>query len=49
MSTYRYLNAGPGNVGAIFINSEIQNKLTPGLRGWFGVDRKKIWKQEKSF
>ena len=47
--TYKYLAAGPGNLGAIFIHSDIKDDLKPGLRGWFGVERSVLLKQDPKF
>lgn len=47
--TYKYINAGPGNLGAIFIHEDMRPKLQPGLRGWFGTDRKVLLAQEPVF
>jgi len=33
---YKYLNAGPGAVGGLFLNRQHFNR-TPGLAGWWGV------------
>ncbi|XP_067118632.1 kynureninase-like [Centruroides vittatus] len=40
--TYKYLNAGPGGVAAIFVNEKHtrNRKDFPKLRGWWGVDPK---------
>ncbi|XP_023223752.1 kynureninase-like isoform X2 [Centruroides sculpturatus] len=40
--TYKYLNAGPGGVAAIFVNEKHTHnrKDFPKLRGWWGVDPK---------
>ncbi len=35
--TYKYLNAGPGCMGGLFIHKNHLN-LMPGLRGWYGND-----------
>ncbi len=37
--TYKYLNAGPGGIGQIFIHEKHHDKV-PGMTGWWGNDRK---------
>lgn len=36
--TYKYLNAGPGAVGALYVNSR-HHGTRPGLAGWWGYDK----------
>ena len=38
MSSSKYMNSGPGCVGAIYINPRHRG-VKPGMRGWFGTDR----------
>ncbi len=37
---YKYLNAGPGGVAALYVNRK-HFGLTPGLTGWFSSDKSK--------
>lgn len=37
---YKYLNAGPGSVGGLFVNKK-HFSCTPGLAGWFSSDKSK--------
>lgn len=45
---YKYLNAGPGGVGALFVHEKHFDK-TPGLTGWFGSDKQKQFDMEHTF
>jgi kynureninase len=38
--TYKYLNAGPGAVGALYVNRRHFDR-TPGLTGWWGYAKEK--------
>jgi kynureninase len=38
--TYKYLNAGPGAVGALYVNRRHHGTL-PGLPGWWGYDKER--------
>lgn len=49
--TYKYLNSGPGNIGAAFVHSR---HTTPGstlkhLKGWWGRDRKSRFTMRHEF
>jgi len=46
--SYKYLNAGPGSYGGIFIHEDHKD-ISPGMRGWFGVERSKVMAQSPSF
>lgn len=45
---YKYLNSGPGGVGALYVNRKHFGRL-PGLAGWFGSDKQKQFDMEHSF
>lgn len=48
--TYKYLNAGPGGVGAVFIHERHHhNKNIPRFAGWFGYEKEDRFKMEKGF
>ncbi len=48
--SYKYLNAGPGAVGGLFVHERhAQNIDTPRLGGWWGNDEKTRFKMEKGF
>ncbi len=38
--TYKYLNAGPGAVGALYVNRRHHGRR-PGLAGWWGYDKQR--------
>jgi kynureninase len=38
--TYKYLNAGPGAVGALYVNRRHHGRQ-PGLAGWWGYDKER--------
>lgn len=38
--TYKYLNSGPGAVGAIYVNRR-HHGTTPGLAGWWGYNKER--------
>lgn len=38
--TYKYLNAGPGAVGSLYVH-ERHHALGPGLAGWWGSDKQR--------
>lgn len=45
---YKYLNAGPGGVGALFVHEKHLGR-TPGLTGWFGSNKEKQFDMEHTF
>lgn len=48
--SYKYLNAGPGAVGGVFIHEKFaQNKEHTRLAGWWGNDEKTRFIMEKGF
>lgn len=48
--SYKYLNAGPGAVGGIYIHEKwASDPSTPRLAGWWGNDEKIRFKMEKGF
>jgi kynureninase len=46
--TYKYLNSGPGGVGALYVSERHFGKM-PGLTGWFGSNKEKQFDMEHSF
>lgn len=49
--TYKYLNSGPGNIGAIFVHSKHTSGTTPlpHLKGWWGNDIKSRFAPHRGF
>ena len=48
--TYKYLNAGPGAVGQLFVHEKYaQAKNLPRLAGWWGHDEKERFMMKKGF
>lgn len=48
--SYKYLNAGPGAVGGVYVHEYFSNDVrTPRLGGWWGNDEKTRFKMEKGF
>jgi kynureninase len=46
--TYKYLNAGPGAVGALFVHRD-HFGTSPGLAGWWGSDKAKQFEMSHAF
>jgi kynureninase len=46
---YKYLNAGPGAVGAVFIHEKHHAAELPRFAGWWGYDKATRFKMEKGF
>jgi kynureninase len=46
--TYKYLNSGPGGVGALYVNEKHFGTM-PGLSGWFGSNKEKQFDMEHVF
>lgn len=48
--SYKYLNAGPGAVGGVFVHQQhAENIHTTRLAGWWGNEEKERFKMEKGF
>ena len=48
--SYKYLNAGPGNVGAIFVHERYGKRFDlPRFGGWWGHDKATRFKMESGF
>lgn len=45
---YKYLNAGPGAVGGLYLNRRHWDKL-PGLAGWWGSDKQRQFAMSHTF
>lgn len=48
LSSSKYMNSGPGCVGAIYINPKHRG-VKPGMRGWFGTDRSVLTMQDPKY
>lgn len=46
--TYKYLNAGPGAVGALYVNPRHAD-ITPGLPGWWGYRKDRQFEMEHAW
>ncbi|MBI2271499.1 MAG: kynureninase [Bacteroidetes bacterium] len=47
--SYKYLNSGPGSVGGAFIHQRHHLANLPRFAGWWGHDKNKRFKMEKTF
>ena len=48
--SYKYLNAGPGAVGGVYVHERFsKNTAMPRLGGWWGNEEKTRFKMEKGF
>jgi kynureninase len=47
--SYKYLNAGPGSVGGIFVHEQHHNKSLPRFAGWWGNDPKTRFTMPETF
>lgn len=47
--TYKYLNAGPGSIGGIFVHSQHSNDQRPRLAGWWGNNPINRFQMNKDF
>jgi kynureninase len=47
--SYKYLNAGPGAIGGVFIHEKNHDKDLPRFAGWWGYDKATRFKMEKGF
>lgn len=48
--SYKYLNAGPGAIGGVFVHEKhAGDASTPRLGGWWGNDEKTRFRMEKGF
>jgi kynureninase len=46
---YKYLNAGPGAFGGVFIHEKNHHKNLPRFAGWWGYDKTTRFKMDKGF
>jgi len=47
--SYKYLNSFAGSVGGVFIHEKHHNKGLPMFAGWWGYNKERRFKMEKSF
>jgi len=47
--TYKYLNAGPGGVGGLFVHEKYAYKKLPRMAGWWGHNEEERFMMKKGF
>ena len=47
--SYKYLNAGPGGIGAIFVHERHARAKLPRFEGWWGTDKKERFLMKPAF
>jgi len=47
--SYKYLNSGPGAIGAAFIHERYHNRVVNRMAGWWGYRKETRFKMEKGF
>lgn len=47
--TYKYLNAGPGGVGGLFVHEKYADKKLPRMAGWWGHNEQDRFMMKKGF
>jgi kynureninase len=47
--SYKYLNAGPGAIGGVFIHEKHHQENLPRFAGWWGYERQSRFQMEKEF
>ena len=47
--TYKYLNAGPGGVGGLFVHEKYADKNLPRMAGWWGHNEQDRFMMKKGF
>ncbi|CAG7846037.1 Kynureninase {ECO:0000255/HAMAP-Rule:MF_03017} {ECO:0000255/HAMAP-Rule:MF_03017}; AltName: Full=Biosynthesis of nicotinic acid protein 5 {ECO:0000255/HAMAP-Rule:MF_03017}; AltName: Full=L-kynurenine hydrolase {ECO:0000255/HAMAP-Rule:MF_03017} [Serendipita indica DSM 11827] len=47
--SYKYLNAGPGSIGGLFVHQKWHDKLPPSQAGWWGHDPRTRFQMPSTF